>query len=94
MKTDRIMILGNKESFFIRVLVKKIAEEDIDSFFCPAEVDAIDKNFENVSLADELEYIRNYILLVNLRYDFEVILSVNVPKELMSERWEKIWPKS
>ena len=50
MKTDRIMILGNKESFFIRVLVKKIAEEDIDSFFCPAEVDAIDKNFENVSL--------------------------------------------
>ncbi len=42
-------------------------------------------NFENVSLADELEYIRNYILLVNLRYDFEVILSVNVPEELMDQ---------
>jgi two-component system sensor histidine kinase YesM len=42
-------------------------------------------NFENVPLRDELEYIENYILLMNLRYDFEVILSVNVPEELMDQ---------
>ncbi|MCR5477571.1 MAG: sensor histidine kinase [Lachnospiraceae bacterium] len=42
-------------------------------------------NFENVPLRDELEYIRNYILLMNLRYDFEVILSVNIPEALMDQ---------
>ncbi len=46
---------------------------------------SIRSNFENVTLAEELEYIKNYILLMNLRYDFEVILSVNVPKELLKQ---------
>lgn len=46
---------------------------------------SIRRNFENVTLAEELEYIRNYVLLINLRYDFEVILSVNIPEELMDQ---------
>lgn len=41
--------------------------------------------FGNVHLSEELEYIRNYVLLINLRYDFEVILSINVPQELMDQ---------
>jgi two-component system sensor histidine kinase YesM len=46
---------------------------------------SIRSNFENVTLAEELEYIRNYVLLMNLWYDFEVILSINVPEELMKQ---------
>ena len=42
-------------------------------------------NFGNVHLSEELEYIKNYVLLINLRYDFEVILSINVPEELMNQ---------
>ena len=41
--------------------------------------------FGNVHLSEELDYIRNYVLLINLRYDFEVILSINVPQELMDQ---------
>ncbi len=39
----------------------------------------------SVPLEDELEYIRNYVLLMNLRNDFEVILSINVPEELLDQ---------
>ncbi len=39
----------------------------------------------NVRLSEELEYIKNYVLLINLRYDFEVILSFNIPEELMDQ---------
>ncbi|WP_408072182.1 sensor histidine kinase [Butyrivibrio sp. JL13D10] len=38
-----------------------------------------------VRLSDELEYIKSYILLINLRYDFEVILSFNIPENLMNQ---------
>lgn len=46
---------------------------------------SIKASFGNVQLHEELEYIRNYVLLINLRYDFEVILSINVPDELMDQ---------
>ncbi len=39
----------------------------------------------SVHLKEELEYIKNYVLLINLRYDFEVILSINVPPNLMDQ---------
>jgi two-component system sensor histidine kinase YesM len=44
----------------------------------------------NVILSEELEYIRNYLKLMNLRYDFEVILSVNIPEELMDQEIPKM----
>ncbi|MFA9380195.1 MAG: sensor histidine kinase [Acetanaerobacterium sp.] len=37
-----------------------------------------------VRLKDELEYIKNYIALMNLRHDYTVMLEVDVPDELMS----------
>lgn len=33
----------------------------------------------NVAVAQEIEYIRNYIKLMNLRYDFVITLAVNMP---------------
>lgn len=44
----------------------------------------------NVSVAEELEYIKNYIALINLRYDFTVTLSVNVPENLMDQQIPKM----
>jgi two-component system sensor histidine kinase YesM len=44
----------------------------------------------NAVLRDELEYIRNYLTLINLRYDFEVILSVNLPEELLDQEIPKM----
>ena len=36
----------------------------------------------NVRISDELQYIRNYIALMNLRYDFTITLSVHIPEEI------------
>lgn len=51
---------------------------------------SIKQGFGNVHLKDELEYIKNYVLLINLRYDFEVILSLNVPEDLLSQEIPKM----
>lgn len=44
----------------------------------------------NVRLEEELEYIRNYLSLINLRYDFEVTLSLNIPDMLMEQEIPKM----
>ncbi|MCR4695419.1 MAG: sensor histidine kinase [Pseudobutyrivibrio sp.] len=44
----------------------------------------------NVSLAEEIEYIKNYLLLMNLRYDFAVILSMDIPEELFDQEIPKM----
>ncbi len=38
---------------------------------------------EYVRLKEEIEYIGNYILLMNIRYDYEIKLNIQVPPELM-----------
>lgn len=45
---------------------------------------------KNVMLKDELEYIRNYMALINLRYDFTIQLSLNIPEELMQQEIPKM----
>lgn len=44
----------------------------------------------NVRVRDELEYIRSYMTLINLRYDYEVILSINIPEELLDQEIPKM----
>lgn len=36
-----------------------------------------------VIMNDEIEYIRNYLALLNLRFDYEIYLSLNIPPELL-----------
>lgn len=43
-----------------------------------------------VQLAEEIDYIRHYLALVNLRYDGQVSLVVQVPQELMSQAVPKV----
>lgn len=40
-----IMLIGEKESFLIRVLLKKLKEADIEAFFVPAKITSIDAAF-------------------------------------------------
>lgn len=43
-----------------------------------------------VELKEEVEYIRNYLALMNLRLDSEVILALNIPDELMKYKIPKM----
>lgn len=45
---------------------------------------------KNVLLKDELDYIDDYMALINLRYDFTVTLSTNIPEELMQQEIPKM----
>lgn len=44
----------------------------------------------NVSLREELEYIKSYLVLINLRYDFTVYLSLNLQESLMNQELPKM----
>ncbi len=43
-----------------------------------------------VSVADELDYIKNYLKLINLRFDYEIGLAVNVPEDIICQRVPKM----
>lgn len=45
---------------------------------------------EFAALKEEIEYIRNYIDLVNIRYDFEIKLELEIPPELMDYKVLKV----
>lgn len=38
---------------------------------------------EYVRLKEEIEYIENYVVLMNIRYDFEIKLDIEIPSEMM-----------
>lgn len=45
---------------------------------------------ETVMVSEEIEYIKNYMALINLRFDYEIYLSLNVPEEIMQQRIPKM----
>ncbi|MBE5957958.1 MAG: HAMP domain-containing protein [Lachnospiraceae bacterium] len=42
------------------------------------------------TLGEEIKYIKNYLSLMNLRSDHEIVLSLNVPKDLLNYRIPKM----
>ncbi len=44
----------------------------------------------NVRLREELDYIEDYVALINLRYDFVIHLAIKVPDELMDQEIPKM----
>lgn len=44
----------------------------------------------NVTVREEIEYIRNYLALINLRFDYEIFLSLNVSEEVMMQEIPKM----
>ena len=45
---------------------------------------------DTVLVSEEMEYIRNYMALINLRFDYEIFLSVNMSDEIMRQRIPKM----
>ena len=43
-----------------------------------------------VKLKEEIKYIRNYLDLLNLRFDYEIYLSLNIPSKLMDYKIPKM----
>lgn len=43
-----------------------------------------------VSVAEEVEYIRNYLALINLRFDYEITLALKIPDEIMQQQIPKM----
>jgi two-component system sensor histidine kinase YesM len=44
----------------------------------------------NVTIAEELDYIRNYLILANLRFDYEIFLSLNLPEVILGQEIPKM----
>lgn len=44
----------------------------------------------NVTVEQEIDYIRNYLVLINLRFDYEIHLSLNIPEEIMVQKIPKM----
>ncbi len=45
---------------------------------------------KTVLVSEELEYIKNYMALINLRFDYEIYLSLNIPEEILNQRIPKM----
>lgn len=44
----------------------------------------------NVRVEEEIAYIKNYLILINLRFDYEIYLSLNLPEEVMKQEIPKM----
>ena len=51
MENKRTIIISGKESFVVRVLVKKVADAGVECSFVPADVNSIHAAFEDLALA-------------------------------------------
>lgn len=63
--------------------IQDIMQENIDR-------EVLVKNSEIRALQDELEYIRNYMALINLRNDYAIQLSLKIPEELYTQEIPKM----
>jgi two-component system, sensor histidine kinase YesM len=45
---------------------------------------------KNVTVEDEIDYIKNYLALINLRFDYEIYLSLNIPEQIYSQEIPKM----
>ena len=50
MEQNKILIIGSKESFIIRVLLKKLADADIDAKFVTPKLDLIHDLWDETAL--------------------------------------------
>ena len=45
---------------------------------------------KNVTVQEEINYIENYLVLMNLRYDYEIYLSLNIEEEIYDQQIPKM----
>lgn len=44
----------------------------------------------NVTVEEEIEYVRNYLKLINIRFDYEIYLSLNIPETVYKQQIPKM----
>lgn len=47
-------------------------------------------NSQYVTVEEEVNYIKNYLALINLRFDYEIYLSINMPEEIWKQKIPKM----
>lgn len=45
---------------------------------------------QNVTVLEEIDYIKNYLALINLRFDYEIYLSLNMPERIYKQEIPKM----
>jgi two-component system sensor histidine kinase YesM len=45
---------------------------------------------KNVTVREEIDYIKNYLALINLRFDYEIYLSLNIPEPIYDQEIPKM----
>lgn len=45
---------------------------------------------KNVTVGEEIDYIKNYLALINLRFDYEIYLSLNIPDSIYEQEIPKM----
>jgi two-component system, sensor histidine kinase YesM len=45
---------------------------------------------KNVTVEEEIDYIKNYLALINLRFDYEIYLSLNIPEKIYKQKIPKM----
>lgn len=100
MKDSQIRALQNQINahFIYNVLesIKMMAEID-EKYEISDAVTSLGKllrysmrwNSQTVTVEEEVDYIKNYLALINLRFDYEIFLSLNMPEDI----WKQEIPK-
>lgn len=101
MKNSEIKALQNQINahFIYNVLesIKMMAEID-EKYAISDAVTSLGKllrygmkfSSKNVTVGQEIEYIRNYLDLINLRFDYQINLALNIPDEIYKQEIPKI----
>ena len=74
MPKNRIMVAGEKESFLIRVLVKKLKDTGYDAYFASWNINEINKSggFGMILYPDDFEKFKDFIRALNGGISYEV----------------------
>ena len=98
---NRVIIIGEKETFIIRILLKKLQEEGIDSIFSPFSIEGINDNLKGQDILLTLyidenkkpgEGVLNYIYDIVEKKNFNVVIvgdeeAIKNVKKTVSERY-------
>ena len=101
MKNSQIKALQNQINahFIYNVLesIKMMAEID-EKYAISDAVTSLGKllrygmkwSVKNVTVSQEIEYVKDYLNLINLRFDYEIILALNIPSAILKQEIPKM----
>lgn len=85
-ETQKLMLIGAKESFLIRALTKKLKEAGIETFFVPAGVDEINRGLKDAAVLTYYLETGETVKLDILHYLNEQLLEANKRIVIIGEK--------